>query len=93
MQVKGIADCSKGSILHYFRPSLSYHLSLISLFVHFEWPLKTGFTVYQNMKISPIDLRVHKNCLYLTLCVLANSEEQDEIPPIAVAKIKSIFKD
>ena len=28
MQVKSITDCSKGSILHYFRPSLSYFLSL-----------------------------------------------------------------
>ena len=27
MQVKSIAECSKGSILQYFRPSLSYHLS------------------------------------------------------------------
>ena len=32
MQVKSIAECSKGSILHYFQPSLSYHLSLRSLF-------------------------------------------------------------
>ena len=32
MQVKNIAECSKGSILQYFRPSLSYHLSLRSLF-------------------------------------------------------------
>ena len=31
MQVKSIAECSKGSILQYFRPSLSYHLSLRSL--------------------------------------------------------------
>ena len=31
MQVKSIAECSKGSILQYFRPSLSYHLSLGSL--------------------------------------------------------------
>ena len=38
MQVKGIAECSKGRILQYFRPSLSYHLSLRPL-------LKTGFTV------------------------------------------------
>ena len=30
MQVKSIAECSKGSILQYFRPSLSYHLSLRS---------------------------------------------------------------
>ena len=27
MQVKSIAECSKGSILQYFRPSLSCHLS------------------------------------------------------------------
>ena len=35
MQVKIIAECSKGSILQYFRPSLSYHLSLKSLFCLF----------------------------------------------------------
>ena len=28
MQVESIAECSKGSILQYFRPSLSYQLSL-----------------------------------------------------------------
>ena len=32
MQVKSIAECSKGSIPQFFRPSLSYHLSLRSLF-------------------------------------------------------------
>ena len=46
MQVKSIAECSKWSILLYFRPSLSYHLSLRSLFCLF-WPLskrpKIGF--------------------------------------------------
>ena len=31
MQVKSIAECSKGRILQYFRPSLSYRLSLRSL--------------------------------------------------------------
>ena len=35
MQVKGIAECSTGSIMQYFRPSLSYQLSLISLFCLF----------------------------------------------------------
>ena len=35
MQVKSIADCSKGSLLQYFRPTLSYHLSLKSLFCLF----------------------------------------------------------
>ena len=35
MQVKSIAECSKGSILQYFRPSLRNHLSLRSLFCLF----------------------------------------------------------
>ena len=35
MQVKSIAECSMGSILQYFRASLSYHFSLISLFCLF----------------------------------------------------------
>ena len=34
-QVKNIAECSKGSILQYLPPSLSYHLSLRSLFCQF----------------------------------------------------------
>ena len=35
IQVKSIAECSNGSILQYIRPSLSYHLSLRSLFCLF----------------------------------------------------------
>ena len=35
MQVKSIAECSKGSILQYLRPSLSDHLSLKPLFCLF----------------------------------------------------------
>ena len=35
MQVKSIAECSNGSILQYFRPSLSYQLSLRPLFCLF----------------------------------------------------------
>ena len=35
MQVESFAECSKRSILQYFRPSLSYHLSLRSLFCLF----------------------------------------------------------
>ena len=36
------------SILQYFRPSLSYHLSLRpNVLSIFEWPFKTGFTVPQ----------------------------------------------
>ena len=32
-------------MLQYFRPALSYHLSLRPLFSFFEGPLKTGLTV------------------------------------------------
>ena len=35
MQVKSVAECSKGSNLQYFQLSLSYHLSLRSLFCLF----------------------------------------------------------
>ena len=35
MQVKSIAEFCKGSILQYFKPSLSYHLSLRYLFCLF----------------------------------------------------------
>ena len=35
MQVKSTAECSMGSILQYFRPSLSYHLLLKPLFCLF----------------------------------------------------------
>ena len=47
MQVKSIAECSMGSILQSFPPSLSYHLLLRSLFclLACEWLLRTCFTV------------------------------------------------
>ena len=35
MQVESIAECYKGSILQYFRPSLTYPLSFIPLFCLF----------------------------------------------------------
>ena len=46
MQVKSIAECSNGSILQYFRPSLSYRVIKIFVLSIFEWPLKTGFTIF-----------------------------------------------
>ena len=42
MHVKSIAEWN---ILQYFRPSLSYHLSLRPFLSIFELPLKTGFIV------------------------------------------------
>ena len=42
----------RASILQFVQLSLSYHLSLRSLFcLYFEWPLKTGFT--DNFYIWP----------------------------------------
>ena len=35
MQVESNAECSKGSILQYFQPSISYHLALRPLFCLF----------------------------------------------------------
>ena len=50
MQVKSIAECSKGGILQSFLPSLSYHLLLRSLFRLFEWLLRTCFTILTTYK-------------------------------------------
>ena len=44
MQVKSIAECSKGSILQYFRPS-PFVIKILVLSI-FEWPLKTGVTTH-----------------------------------------------
>ena len=49
MQVKSIAECSKGSILQYFRPSLCDNLPLRSLSIS-KWPFYTGFTVYSYIQ-------------------------------------------
>ena len=52
MQVENIAECSKGSILQYFRSSLSYHLSLRSLFCLFLSGCFTQILLYMNFRIS-----------------------------------------
>ena len=54
MQVKSIAECSKGSILQYFRPSLSYNFLINKIFVLsiFERLLKTGFTVLTHIGLA-----------------------------------------
>ena len=49
MKVKSIAECSMGSILQYFWPSLSYHLSLRSVFCQF---LSGHFTQDLHISIS-----------------------------------------
>ena len=49
MPVKSIAECSKESILQYFRPSLSYNLSLRSLFYLFLSGHFTQVLLYAKM--------------------------------------------
>ena len=69
MQVKSIAECSKGSILQYMWPALSYHMALRPFLYIFEWPLKTGFTVFKNY-FSYFSTKIYvmgtqKNCLII----------------------------
>ena len=62
MQVKSIAECSKGRILQYFQRSLSYHLSLRSWFCLF---LRCRFTQVLLYITGPIEnqkfIRVNNN--------------------------------
>ena len=51
MQVKSIAECSKGSILQYFRPLLSYHLLLRSSFCLFLSDRFTQVLLYMYVNI------------------------------------------
>ena len=51
MQVKSIAECAIWSVLQYFRPSLSYHLSVRSLFCLF---LSDRFTQVLKKNLSGI---------------------------------------
>ena len=51
------------SILQYFRPALSYHLSLRPLFFsNFKWPLNTGLTVLR-LDCGQIESRVWSQLL------------------------------
>ena len=59
MQVKSIAECSKGSILQYFRPSLSYHLSLRSLFCLFlSGPLRQVLLYLYSLTFKKLNYKV-----------------------------------
>ena len=57
MQAKSIAECSNGSNLQYFQPSLGYHSSLKSLFCLFLGGCLRQVLLY--MQCSP----------YITLCL------------------------
>ena len=59
MQVKRIAECSKGSILQYFRPSLGYQLSFRPFLSIFEW-------LYCIIKIAGV-IKHGRSCQILCL--------------------------
>ena len=86
MQVKSIAECSKGSILHYFRPSLSYHLSLRSFFFYFSGRLRqvllyflVGLLLYKqsDLLLLPLWVSVIVLCFvvryFMSILVLQSS--------------------
>ena len=50
-QVNSIAECSKGSILQFFRPSLSYHIPLRSLFCLFLRGRLRQVLLYFNLQL------------------------------------------
>ena len=93
MQVKSIAECSKVTILQYFWPSLSYHLSLRSLFcLFFEWPLKTGFTVLFSIALTSVTLtQVPAGTLSLALYTPDKQTELTSAALGATAVIKATF--
>ena len=68
MQVKGIAECSKGSILQYFWPSLNCHLALRSLFCLF---LSGHFT--QHLLYMKLLLRLSIRQVYVSFILVTRS--------------------
>ena len=83
MKVKSIAECSPWSLLQYFRPSLSYHLSLRSLFCQFLSGCFTQVLLYisntiRNFKRGVAILRlccVLEHCLPVVLLQHRRPEE------------------
>ena len=67
MQVKSIAEWSLWSILQYFRPSLSYHLSLRSLFCLFLSRCLRRVLLYMFMCRFVISLSVQHSVYFLTM--------------------------
>ena len=70
MQVISIAECSKGSILHFSTfIKLAFVIKIFSLSI-FEWPFYTGFTVHSNnmykLNILKRNIKV-QNFYYLKL--------------------------
>ena len=86
IQVKSIAECSKGSILQYLRPSFNYHLSLPI----FKWPFKTGFTEFLVPNIKVINS--FERCVILMIFISSadiffNNQESISVIPSSFKQI------
>ena len=83
MQVKSIAEYFKGSILQYFRPSLSYHWPLRPLFCLFLSGRLRQVLLYGkcskifNTHLLPKDL-VIRSRVHRILAGIANGEDLDQ---------------
>ena len=73
MQVKSIAECSNGSIVQYFRPSLSYHLPLSI----FEWLYCTRLRLSCTLKEDVFILSVSS-------CVMTKDKKCFQISPVRI---------
>ena len=93
MQVKSIAECSPWSILQFFRPSLSFHLSLRSVFCLYLSDRLRQVLLYilrviattpsPTTKTTPKQHNVFNVYMYISPkinYVLTNSAHPDEMP-------------
>ena len=86
MQVKSIAECSKGSILLYFQPSFSYHLSLRYLFCLFLSGRFRQVLLFTHCKIM-LKLTLKEMTAELTLSFLLKQFKANITPLINVIYI------
>ena len=79
MQVKSNAECSKGSILQYFGPSLSYHLSLRSFFFLFLSGHLRQVLLYIHQKTISALLLLGPHCKKAWICCMLKRKTQTSL--------------
>ena len=84
MQVKSIAECSKWSILQYFRPAFSYHLSLRCLFCLF---LSGRFTQVLLYSFMLSEMAFYSMCMCLMILLTA-----DDLNHVSNVKVNKSLK-
>ena len=89
MQVKSIAECSKGSILQYFRPAVSYCLLLRYLFCLFMSGSFTQILLYvHNFILSAIDLTIY---IYHVVSSFSKFPTRDGYTKLTVLHLLAFF--